>query len=152
MSKKVSDLNAITTLVDTDLVLISKTGVSSNKIEVSDFHNSILNPVVTELSNAVANIVTDCTTGDIFKVYLNKNMPMDNPTGGVNGKGYTWWIYQDNAEREVTLASKFVIPSSGTDPLAWSNGAATANAMDMLSVRYDSTADKYLIVAFVPGY
>lgn len=150
-NKKISELDAATTLQDADLVLISQDGAgfTSKKVVMSDFHKGILNPKVVELSNATSTISTDLTTGDIFKVHLNQAVTLANPTGGVNGKAYTWWLYQDGATRTVALGTKFSIPTSATSPLPFSAGGSK---MDMLSARYDSVADKFYICAFVNGY
>jgi hypothetical protein len=152
-NKKISELDSTTSLQDADLVLISQSGVgfTSKKIAISDFRDSVGSPIVTELSNAASNVSTDCTTGNIFKLHCASDHNLNNPTGATDGQATTWWIYQDNADREITLSAKFTLPSSAS-ALSWSNGAATSGAMDMLATRYDATEDKFYIVAFVNGY
>lgn len=148
---KISELTAITTNVSTDLILVSQTdggGFASKKMAVGNLHYSITTPVVTPIVFATT-ITTDLTTGDIFTTTLTDNLLLSNPSGGVNGKAYTWWIKQGGAgSYSVTLGNKFILPSSAS-ALSWSTAVGK---LDMLAVRYDSGADLFYIVSFVPGY
>lgn len=107
---------------------------------------------VTTLSTVLSSIETDLSKGDIFKIYLDKDILLANPINGRDGRAYTWWISQDTSTRNVTFDTKFKLPTSVVGTPDWSTGATAPSAMDMLSVRYDAQTDKYYIVAFVPGY
>lgn len=148
---KVSELSAITSLISSDLLLVSQNSMgsfTSKKIEVDDLHSSVVTPVVTPISYS-ANITTDLSTGDIFTTTLTGDVGLENPTNGTAGKTYSWWIRQDGSgNHAITLGNAFSIPSSATIPLPWSTAAGK---MDMLAVRY-SNASTSFVVAMVPGY
>lgn len=109
-----------------------------------------LYPTVVNGSIVAGAVDTDITGGQIFNITLTENIILNNPSNSVDGVTIRWRISQDaTGGRTVTLDSKFVIPSSASNPLPWSTAA---NAMDMLAATYDSTRDKWDIVAFVPGY
>ena len=131
--------------------------LGTNKVSVADGTLTVNNVAVgggaltvKQLTYTSTNVVTDLSQGDIFKVTITNNALINNPTGGSDGKAYTWWVKQDaSGEHVITLGTNFVIPSSATQPLAWSTNA---NAMTMLGVRYDATAGKCYVVSLVPGY
>lgn len=105
---------------------------------------------VIPLGNVSGDVATNAASGAIFTATLTGGITLKNPTGAVNGQAIIWYLTQGGAGTNVvTLDTKFVIPTSATIPLSWSTGVS---AMDMLSVRYDSSADKFYVVSFVPGY
>lgn len=97
-----------------------------------------------------STITTNASAGDIFDLTLTGNTTLANPTNPVDGKTLRWRIRQDGpGGRTVALGNKFVIPSSATSPLAFSNAG---NAMDILAATYHAGRDKWDVIAFVPGY
>jgi hypothetical protein len=93
---------------------------------------------------------TNLSLGDIFTVTLTGNTILGNPTNPIDAENYVWFIKQDGSgNRTVTLGNKFSIPSSATTPLPFSTGS---NQMDMLCVVADTSADKFYVVSFIPGY
>lgn len=103
---------------------------------------------VTTLSPALS-VTTDLATGDVFNITLTGSTMFMNPINAVNGKGYTWYINQGTGSHTITLDSKFKIPSTATNPLAWSTAAS---AMDIFAVRADTDKQLFYVVSMVPGY
>lgn len=106
-------------------------------------------PTVTTLTNSTS-VLTNALLGDIFNVTLTGNVILANPTNFTNGQAITWWLKQDAVgSRTITLDGGFSIPRSATTPLSFS---ASANYMDMLAVRCDTSNNKFYVVSMVPGY
>lgn len=107
-------------------------------------------PTVSSLGSVSGTVNTDSSTAQVFDMTLTGNITLANPSNGVNGVTVRWRISQNNVgNKGVTLGNKFVIPSSATNPLAFSTAA---NAMDILAATYHAGRDKWDIIAFVPGY
>lgn len=102
-----------------------------------------------------ATINTDTATGEIFEVgNLTGNITLANPTNGYNRMKVEWIFKQDGTGGStITLGNKFRIPSS-SDLVSPITGApfTTASKKSRLVAEYDSTDDKWDIVAFIPGY
>ena len=152
MGNKISQLTQVASSNTTDLVLISQDqggGIFiSKKITQRDF-TSLHNNKVTSISYS-ANVTTDVSTGNIFRLNLTNNVNLKNPINAKDGTSYIWWIKQDATNTcSITLDTKFIVPSSATLPLAFS---ASGSKMDMLAAIYDGTNDKFYITSMVPGY
>jgi hypothetical protein len=84
-----------------------------------------------------ANIATDASQSDSFRVTLAGNRTLDNPTNVHNGQCLNWRLVQDGTgSRTLAYGSKF----------KWAGGAApvlstAAGSKDMLCCQYDSTDD-----------
>jgi len=105
---------------------------------------------VTPITPSSGTISTNCAVGRVFKATITENSTIANPTNGVNGRTYAWWIKQDGTGGwTVSLGTKFVVPSSATIPLDWD---LTASKMTIFAAQYDSTADKFYVVSLVGGY
>lgn len=101
------------------------------------------------ISVAAAHLATNAANGDSFISTVNANFTLDNPTNPVNGQVIQWMLIQDaTGSRVMTLDTKFAL---GTDITAAVLSTA-ANKRDVLLARYDSTADKWYVIAFVKGY
>lgn len=120
--------------------LITSSNVSSNVFIVK----------TSTVTDAATLVATDATQGGIFRITLTESVTLSNPTGCVDGQSLTWLIRQGGTgSNGITLDTKFLIPTSGTNPLAWST---TVGYTDMFVVRYSSVDDLFLVVACVPGY
>ena len=96
-----------------------------------------------------ANVNTDATTANIFRVTLTGAVLLKNPTGGYDGQALTWWVKQGGGgSNAVTLDTDFNLPASAS-PLVWST---VVGRVDILAARYDAAESKWYVVAFVPGY
>lgn len=109
-----------------------------------------LQPTVVSNGNVNGSVATDVGAGQIFDMTLTGAITLSNPTNPIDGVTIRWRILQDGTgSHTVSLDTKFVIPSSASNPLPWSTAA---NAMDILAATYHAGRDKWDIVAFVPGY
>ena len=126
-----------------------ETGDTPTQAQFADLIDSVNVPLAGNLTYA-STVNTDASTADLFRLTLTGNVILANPTGCPDGKAITWEITQGSGgSKGITLGNKFVIPSSATTPLAWSTAAGNT---DILAVRYNASADKFLVVSLVPGY
>jgi hypothetical protein len=96
-----------------------------------------------------ANIATDASLGNHFRVTLGGNRTLDNPTNLADGQRIVWEFIQDGTgSRTIALGSKFAF---GTD-ITGVTLTTTASKRDFMTAIYNSTADKLHVVAFVKGY
>jgi hypothetical protein len=117
------------------------------------FAKSVSTPVA--LSAAAANIATDASQGNAFRVTLVGNGPytLKAPTNPTDGQMAIWEIAQDNVgSRALTLetgvAGGFAF---GTD-LTSITLTTTASKTDILGARYNAAAQRWWVIAFVKGY
>jgi hypothetical protein len=107
-----------------------------------------LNVAVDALTDQ-ATLATDAALGNYFRVTLGGNRTLGNPTNAVDGQKIMWELIQDGSgSRTITLDTKFAL---GTDITAVVL-TTTLNKRDFLGVVYNSTADKFYVIAFVKGY
>lgn len=100
------------------------------------------------LSDA-ATIATDASAGNHFRVTLGGNRTLGNPTNPVDGQKIVWELIQDGTgSRTLALDTKFAL---GADISAVTL-TTTASKRDFLGAVYNSTADKWYLIAFVKGY
>lgn len=96
-----------------------------------------------------ATVAVDASLGDYFKLTADQNFTLSNPTNPTNGQRILFRILQDGTgSRVMTLDTKYRL---GTDITAVVL-TTTLNKTDYLGCVYDSTADKWDVVAFVKGY
>lgn len=96
-----------------------------------------------------ATIATDASLGNYFRVTLGGNRTLGNPTNALNGQKLLFEIIQDGTGgRTLALDTKFAL---GSD-IATTTLTTTASARDFIGCVYNSTADKFYIIAFVKGY
>lgn len=96
-----------------------------------------------------ATIATDASLSNNFTVTLGGNRTLGNPTNAADGQVIVYQFIQDaTGSRTITLDTKFAF---GTD-ITGVTLTTTANKRDFMTVKYDSTADKFYVVAFVKGY
>lgn len=96
-----------------------------------------------------ATIATDASLSNNFGVTLAGNRTLGNPTNAANGQVIVFMLIQDaTGSRTITLDSKFAFGTDITGVVL----TTTASKRDFLTVKYDSTADKFYVVAFVKGY
>ena len=104
---------------------------------------------VVQLGSVSGTINTNATLGDIFDLTLAASGTLANPSGAVDGQTIRWRIsYADN-NIPINLDNNFKIPSSASSPLPFSS---TSGTMDLLGATYDSSRNKWDVIAFVPGY
>lgn len=105
-------------------------------------------PVVSPLTDD-ATIAVDASLSNRFRVTLGGNRTLGNPTNAVDGQTLVFEIIQDGSgNRTLALDTKFAL---GTDISSVTLSTA-ADKRDFLTVTYNSTADKFYVVAFVKGY
>ena len=99
-----------------------------------------------------STIATDAALGNYFRVTLNvagATRLLGNPTNPTDGQKIMWELIQDGSgNRALTLDTKFVL---GTDITAVTLSTAI-NKRDFLGAVYNSTADRWYVIAFVKGY
>lgn len=128
----------------------SGSGVTK-KISLSQISGTIGggSPTVVQLGSVSGTINTDASLGDIFDLSITSNSTLANPTNGSDGQSLRWRITHQNNNISIVLGNDFNIPSSASDPLAFST---TSGNTDLLAATYDQSRDKWDIIAFVPGY
>jgi len=85
-----------------------------------------------------ANIATDASERNNFKVTLGGNRTLDNPTNLSDGMTLLWRIKQDGTgSRTLAYGNKFTWGDAGAPTLS-----TGANKVDIISGYYDSTDDK----------
>lgn len=96
-----------------------------------------------------ATIATDASLANHFRVTLGSNRTLGNPTNPVDGQRVIWEIIQDaTGSRTITLDTKFAL---GTDISAVTLTTG-ANKRDFIGAVYNSTADKWYVIALSRGY
>lgn len=96
-----------------------------------------------------ANIATDASLSNYFRVTLGGNRTLDNPIGMVDGQRVLWEIAQDSAgNRTLALASAFIF---GADITSITLSTA-ANKVDLLGAIYKASTGKWLVAAFTKGF
>lgn len=84
--------------------------------------------------------------GAIGTVTLGGNRTLGNPTGAVDGQNLQFRFRQDaTGSRTIALGNKFRLTASVTAVVL----STTPTASDYLSVRYNSTDDKFDVIGFV---
>lgn len=122
----------------------SGSGVTK-KISLSQINSA----TVVQVGNASGTINTNASAGDIFDLTLTASGTLANPTNGSDGQSLRWRISYAANGIPLTLGNNFRIPSTATSPLPFSS---TSGTMDMLGATYDSSRNKWDVIAFVPGY
>ena len=114
--------------------------------DFANFIDTTVLPVMGIVVDASGNIATDASLADIFRIIIAEPVILLNPTNVIDGQMITWWISQDAiGNRAITLDAKFSVIAA----LPWST---SPNTMDMMTVRYDASADLFRVVSFIPGY
>lgn len=106
------------------------------------------------LSAAAASIATDASLGNAFRVTLGANGPytLAAPSNPTDGQMAIWEIKQDGSgNRSFALATGAGAFSFGTD-ITSITVSTTAGATDLLGCRYNSTANRWWVIAFLKGF
>jgi hypothetical protein len=107
-----------------------------------------LKTAVATLTDA-STIATDASLANHYRVTLGGNRTLGNPTNAYDGARIVWEFIQDGTgSRLITLDTKFAL---GSDIVAITLSTG-ANKRDFMTAIYNSTADKWYVVAFVRGY
>ncbi|MDT7789764.1 MAG: hypothetical protein QOF58_8183 [Pseudonocardiales bacterium] len=96
-----------------------------------------------------ATIATDASIADLFRVTLQGNRTLGNPTNPTDGQLVRWEIKQDpTGSRTLALDTKFVF---GTDltSITLSNGAGVT---DILGATYNAAQDEWRVLGFTKGF
>jgi hypothetical protein len=97
-------------------------------------------------------IATDASLGNHFTVTLAGNRTLGVPTNPKNGQRAIWEFTQDaTGSRTITLATGTGGFALGTDVAAVTL-TTTASKADFMGAIYNSTAQKWRVLAFVKGY
>lgn len=98
-----------------------------------------------------ATIATDASLGNHFRVTITADRTLGVPSNPADGQRAIWEVTASGANRTLTLttgsAGAFAF---GTDITALS--VTTSGATDYLGAIYNSTANRWRIVAYVKGY
>lgn len=125
----------------------------TKKISLSEISSAIgggsSGPTVVQLGSVSGTINTDASLGDIFDLTLAASGTLANPTNPTDGQSIRWRISHNANSLVLNFGNQFKIPSSATSPLPISS---TSGSMDILGATYDSSRNKWDIIAFVPGY
>lgn len=125
-----------------------ETGDKPTQAQFAHLIDSSVGKLVVSLDYANP-LVTDLTTGYVFKVTATGDMKIENPTGAIDGNSYMWRVKQGGSGgHAITYGTKFKLPSSSS-PLAWST---TAGAIDIFVAQYDAETDLFYVVSMIPGY
>jgi len=122
------------------------TGTSGSTVSLGN-HNHPVSPVVVVLTDG-ATIAIDATLGERFRVVLTGDHTLGNPSGAVDGQLLLIELIQDGSGGQaVTLGTKY------NDPNGYYTGQSTAaGKRDKLGVQYNSSDDKFDVLAFAVGY
>jgi hypothetical protein len=132
---------------------LSASGVfvaTSGSITFSDgSHLESKYPIVVQLGSVSGTINTNASLGDVFDLTLAASGTLSNPTNPTDGQSIRWRISHNDNNLVLNFGNQFNTPSSATSPLPISS---TSGSMDILGATYDSSRNKWDIIAFVPGY
>lgn len=107
-------------------------------------------PTVISIGETSGNVLTDASAADTFELTATNPITLSHPTNATDGKTITWIITQGGVgNNNISLATSFVVPSSAGTPL---NFSTEAGKTDILTARYCASANKWLVVAMIPGY
>jgi hypothetical protein len=96
-----------------------------------------------------ATIATDASLGCTFRVTLAGNRTLGNPTNLIDGQVVFWEFTQDaTGGRTITFDTNFAF---GTD-ITGVTLSTTANKMDIVAGKYNSSTGKIYILSVVKGY
>lgn len=132
-----SDFGLLSPVID--LLEVDSAGISVNR--------AFTTAVVT-LTDA-ATVATDASLGNHFRVTLEGNRTLGNPTNPVDGQKAIWEFVQDGVgNRTIALDTDF---NFGTDVTGVTLSTA-AGARDLMFAIYNSTAGVWDVLAFDRGY
>lgn len=96
-----------------------------------------------------ATISTNAALGNHFRVVLGGNRTLANPTNASDGQRILFEITQDNAgSRTLTLGNKFAFGADITEVTL----STASNKKDFIGVQYNSSSDKFYVIAVAKGY
>ena len=91
-----------------------------------------------------ATIATDASLGDEFDILTNQNFTLSNPTNGYHGQLCVWTV-KFGGVHTVSLDSNFRVNTT----LSWTS---SADRFDKMGAVYNSTANKWDVMSFVPNF
>lgn len=115
--------------------------------KAGDSMSGRLNTAIVALSDA-ATIATDASLGNQFTVTITASRTLGNPTNAVNGQLLFFLIKQNGTGGySLSFDTKFVYGDSGVPVIA-----TGANKQTAVLVRYNSSDDKFVILAWEPNF
>lgn len=130
-----------------------QTGDIPTENQFVDLIDSSTVPLANNAGHFSTSVPTDASTADIFRITADTDIILENPINCPDGKAITWEITQGvGGNKAITLGDKFLIPTSASNPLVFSN---VAGYTDVLAARYNSYANvagKFYVISMVPGY
>jgi hypothetical protein len=94
-------------------------------------------------------INTNAALGNHFRVTLGGNRTLANPTNATDGQRILFEVTQDGTgSRTLTLGNKFAFGADITEVTL----STTAGKKDFVGVQYNSSADKFYVIAVAKGY
>jgi hypothetical protein len=146
-NKKITELTDAAALAGTEPFPVVQGGVTLKSIPaaLATYFRSLVNAFTKNQSVAFvaltdgANIATDASLSNNFRVTLGGNRTLANPTNLTSGMVLNWKIKQDGTgSRTLAYGSKFKFPG-GAPTLT-----TTADAIDLISGVYDEADDVLL--------
>lgn len=96
-----------------------------------------------------ATINTNAALGNHFRVTLGGNRTLANPTNATDGQRILFEITQDGTgSRTLTLGNKFAFGADITEVTL----STAAGKKDFIGVQYNSSTDKFYVIAVAKGY
>lgn len=96
-----------------------------------------------------ATVSVDATLRGPYRLTLGGNRTLANPTGAVDGQIMTFEFIQDaTGSRTITLDTKFIYGADITAVVL----STAANKRDFMTVQYNSSLDKFAVIAFTKTY
>ena len=117
------------------------------------FAKTVKTPVA--LSAAAAAIATNANLGDAFRVTLGAAGPytLKAPTNPTDGQMAIWEIAQDGVGgRVITLETGVAGGFAFGTGLTSVTFTTTASKTDILGARYNAAANRWWVLAFLPGF
>lgn len=98
-----------------------------------------------------ANVATDASLGNLFRLTMAGNRTLDAPTNPTDGQRVIWAVTASGADRTLTLTTG----TSGSFAFGTDITAVTTTVSgktDFIGAMYSSTAARWRVIAYVKGY
>ena len=91
----------------------------------------------------------DASKFNVVDVVLTEASELMPPTNQINGSKVEWRIKASGANRDVTINTDIIIPSSATvtSPVTINDGDTT-----LFMLEYNESLAKWMLIAYIEGY
>jgi hypothetical protein len=133
---KISAMTTASALAGTESVAVIQSSANRRATAQAIGNLGVLKPPVGTLTDGT-NIAVNAAATSFFRVTLEGNRTLDNPTGLSDGQKITIIIKQDApGSRTLAYGSKYKFPGASAPTLS-----TASNAIDKLECVYDSAGD-----------